>query len=160
MTLPEDLRIRLMAAADLEAVLAIEQRSDSAPHWSDEEYLKLFESDSRTNFKRFGMVAEANSEVAGFAILRVLAVQQIAEAELESIVVGLNWRGRGVGFLLLSESVSEARKRGARELILEVRASNRAAIGLYEKAEFHETGRRPVYYRDPDEDAVLMSVTL
>ena len=160
MTLPGGLCIRTMAVVDLDAVLAIERESDAAPHWSRSQYLQIFEPDSETNFKRFGMVAEVGSEVAGFAVVRVLVAQEAAEAELESIVVAPKWRGKGLGMLLLSESARHAREQGALELALEVRASNLVAILLYRKANFQETGRRRSYYRDPEEDAVLMRVTL
>jgi ribosomal protein S18 acetylase RimI-like enzyme len=46
------------------------------------------------------------------------------------------------------------------ELTLEVRASNRAALGFYRAQGFEETGRRPRYYADPEEDAVLMGLNL
>jgi [ribosomal protein S18]-alanine N-acetyltransferase len=65
-----------------------------------------------------------------------------------------------MGSLLLSESAREAGKLGAIRMDLEVRASNAAAIRLYRGAGFLETGNRRAYYRDPEEDAVLMSVTL
>jgi len=156
MTLPDSLRIRRMIDLDLDAVMAIERGTDSAPHWSDSDYLALIQSDSELSFKRHAMVAEVGGEVAGFAIVRLVA----AEAELESIVVVPHWRGRGLGRSLLAESARQARELGAIRLDLEVRASNAAAIRLYRGAGFLETGRRRAYYRDPEEDAVLMSVIL
>jgi len=156
MTLPDGFRIRQMADRDLDAVMAIERESDSAPHWISSDYLALAQSDSEESFNRNAMVAEVAGEVAGFAIVRVVGT----EAELESIVVAPDWRGRGLGRLLLSESARQAKELGATRLDLEVRASNAAAIRLYRGAGFVETGRRRGYYRDPEEDAVLMSVIL
>jgi len=156
MTIPDSLRIRPMAGRDLDAVMAIESQSDSAPHWKDSEYLASIEPDSDLPFKRRAMVAEVYGEVVGFAILRLVA----DEAELESIVVAPNWRGRGLGRLLLAEGARQVKELGAGRLDLEVRASNAAAIRLYRGAGFAETGRRRAYYHDPEEDAVLMSVTL
>jgi [ribosomal protein S18]-alanine N-acetyltransferase len=156
MTLPDGFRIRSMVGQDLDAVIAIERENDSAPHWSISDYLVLIQSDSDLYLNRNTMVAEIACEVAGFAIVRLVAT----EAELESIVVAARWRGRGVGRLLLSESARQAKELGATRLDLEVRASNAAAIRLYRGAGFVETGRRRGYYRDPEEDAVLMSVIL
>ncbi len=106
------------------------------------------------------MVAEVDAEVAGFAIIRLVGGSDATDAELESIVVSSPWRGRGLGRSLLSEVCRRAKEQGYSQLDLEVRASNIAAIGLYLRAGFRETGRRRGYYSSPDEDAVLMSVTL
>ncbi len=160
MTLPDNFRIRPLAAGDLDAVMAIERESDSAPHWSDSDYLALIQIDIGSSFKRNAMVAEVDGEVAGFVIVRLVGGPGAAEAELESIVVASRWRGRGLGSSLLSEAARQAKELGAVRLDLEVRESNAAALGLYRGAGFVETGRRRAYYRDPEEDAVLMSVTL
>src|SRR5271170_4542985 len=127
MTIPENLRIRQMVADDLVAVMAIEREADSAPHWGEPDYLALIQSDEGSLFKRNAMVAEIRGEVVGFAVVRLVGGQGAVEAELESIVIAADWRGRGLGRLLLSESVSEARKLGAIRLDLEVRGSNTAA---------------------------------
>jgi len=160
MTLPENLRIRQMVADDLGVVMGIEREADTAPHWLDSEYLALIQSNDAAPLKRNAMVAEVSGKVVGFAIVRLVGGPGDAEVELESIVIAADWRGRGLGRLLLSESVGEARKLGAIRLDLEVRASNAAAIRLYRGAGFVETSRRRAYYRDPEEDAVLMSVIL
>jgi ribosomal-protein-alanine N-acetyltransferase len=149
-----------MAVRDLEAVIAIERESGSAPHWEDSEYLALFQIDSSLQFKRNAMVAEAAGDVAGFAIVRLVGGPGAAEAELESIVVAEQYRGQGLGRSLLAESARQVKELGAIRLDLEVRESNAAAIRLYRGAGFLETGRRRAYYRDPEEDAVLMSVSL
>jgi [ribosomal protein S18]-alanine N-acetyltransferase len=149
-----------MINRDLEAVMAIERESDSAPHWNDSDYLALIQLDSGLPFKRNAMVADIAGEVAGFAIVRLVDVPGAAEAELESIVVAERYQGRGLGGLLLSDCARQVKELGARRLDLEVRESNAAAIRLYRAAGFEETGRRRGYYRDPEEDAVLMSVIL
>jgi ribosomal-protein-alanine N-acetyltransferase len=156
MTHPDGLRIRPIVERDLDAVIAIERESDSAPHWDISSYLALFQSDTFSPFKRHAMVVEVAIELAGFAIFRIVA----AEAELESIVVTRGYQRRGLGMLLLSKSVREAKELGAARFDLEVRESNAAAIRLYRAAGFQETGRRRAYYRDPEEDAVLMGVIL
>jgi ribosomal-protein-alanine N-acetyltransferase len=56
--------------------------------------------------------------------------------------------------------LDQVRARGGREILLEVRDSNVAARRLYEGAGFQENGRRPAYYRNPDEDAVLYELHL
>jgi ribosomal-protein-alanine N-acetyltransferase len=54
----------------------------------------------------------------------------------------------------------ELRVAGVREVLLEVRSSNQRALGFYRSLGWSETGRRPRYYADPEEDAVLMSLKL
>ncbi len=160
MTLPENLNIRSMIESDLDAVMALELGTNSAPHWNREQYLIAIEGDSGSALRRLALVLEAGSEVAGFAVVRLLTTADGGEAELESIVVAPRWRRRGLGASLLAELVSRVRAQGARRLDLEVRVSNVAAIHLYDRAGFRETGRRRGYYHDPEEDAVLMSVIL
>lgn len=151
--------IRLMVRSDLEAVLALERESDLAPHWSPDDYLAAIEPDG-SFLRRLALVAEAGGQFAGFAILRLLDAPAGGEAELESIIVAQKWRGCGLGAAMLLEAARRAKEGGAVRLDLEVRASNSAALRLYCRAGFAENGRRPGYYRDPEEDAVLMSATL
>jgi ribosomal-protein-alanine N-acetyltransferase len=80
------------------------------------------------------------------------------EAELESIAVARNVQRHGIGRRLLHALTRELQHQGIEELLLEVRASNLPAIGFYRTANFKQTGIRPRYYIDPQEDAVLMSL--
>ena len=94
--------------------------------------------------------------VVGFAVAAVVA----GEAELETIAVVANGQRRGVGGLLLRALVDDLKTAQASELNLEVRASNQVALGFYRQQGFEEAGRRPRYYADPEEDAVLMKLWL
>ncbi|WP_437673300.1 ribosomal protein S18-alanine N-acetyltransferase [Sorangium sp. So ce131] len=67
---------------------------------------------------------------------------------------------RGLATALMSRSLEYARQERVRLVLLEVRRSNRAAIGLYRKLGFTVTGVRPRYYSDNDEDAVEMALAL
>ena len=160
MTLPETLRIRPMNEADLDAVIALERESDGAPLWSEAEYLQAMKDHADSALRRCALVAEVRGGFAGFAVVRLLTTPDGGEAELESIVVAPELRGRGIGAALLAEVIQRARAQGARRLDLEVRASNAGAIRLYERLGLRETGRRRGYYRHPDEDAVLMRINL
>ena len=160
MTLARDFRIRPMTVNDLEEVIALERQSDSAPHWGLEEYRSAVESAADSAVRRLALVAEAEGGLAGFAVIRLVKTRDGSEAELESILVAAELRSRGVGRALLAESAARAKACGAIRLDLEVRASNAAANRLYKRAGFVEIGRRRGYYRDPDEDAVLMGCEL
>jgi [ribosomal protein S18]-alanine N-acetyltransferase len=80
------------------------------------------------------------------------------EAHISTIAVSREWRGNGLGELLLWSMLKEARKMGAVEATLEVRVSNEAAQNLYEKYGFEKVGRRRRYYQDNGEDAWIMTV--
>jgi len=104
------------------------------------------------------MVAEARGE---FAILGFLIAQHIGpEWELENIVVAHEVQGKGVGTRLLNELFAQAKQANSEAVFLEVRESNVAARGLYEKLGFKESGRRKCYYSNPLEDAILYRRTL
>ncbi len=153
--------VRGITAADLDQVLELDRATPGAPHWSREAYESCLGPQSGS-LRHFGKVAEVAGQVAGFAILRCLdltVAQKAAgnECELESIVVGDEFRRCGIGFRLLEEMIAEARTEKAVRLMLEVRESNTAAIRLYQRSGLLADGRRPAYYVDPVEDAALMS---
>jgi ribosomal-protein-alanine acetyltransferase len=101
-------------------------------------------------------IERAGWVVVGFVVAAIVA----GEAELETIAVGEAEQRRGVGGRLLESLVEELRDQQVRNVNLEVRASNRRAIGFYGTHGFKESGRRKRYYADPEEDAVLMRLAL
>lgn len=85
----------------------------------------------------------AASDDSGFALISLAA----DEAELLTLLVAAERRGRGIGAALLDAALGEATQAGATVMHLEVAADNLAAISLYRAAGFNETGRRPRYYK-------------
>ena len=69
-------------------------------------------------------------------------------------------RNRGLGYYLLTKMIEECISKGIPNIWLEVRRSNLAAKHLYEKLGFEPVGCRPRYYRDSNEDAIIMALTL
>ena len=69
-------------------------------------------------------------------------------------------RGDGLGFFLLARMIEEGRSQRAEKVWLEIRISNNAARGLYEKAGFREVGRRRGYYSHGKEDAIVMALNI
>lgn len=90
------------------------------------------------------MTISQAGQVAGFALWRYAA----DEAEILSIGILPECRGRGMASLLISEVFVQAETLDIREFFLEVRADNKAAIGLYHKCGFAQVGRRKDYYGD------------
>ncbi|HAA56748.1 MAG TPA: ribosomal-protein-alanine N-acetyltransferase [Myxococcales bacterium] len=92
-------------------------------------------------------------EVLGFSLLWSAP----DEVHILNIASAPVWRRKGIGQVLLEDALSLARREGALQMILEVRASNTPAIALYTKAGFLEIGRRKRYYRAPVEDAIVFA---
>jgi ribosomal-protein-alanine N-acetyltransferase len=65
-------------------------------------------------------------------------------------------RGRGIGYRLLSYSLKTMRGRGLETTFLEVRSKNAPALALYRAYGFEEVGVRKGYYKNPDDDAIIM----
>lgn len=98
----------------------------------------------------------SSSDILGFIAARLTA----DELHINNMAVREDWRQSGIGSLLLGGALEEGRRRGARSSFLEVRASNEPAKALYKRFGFSEQGRRPRYYADPLEDAVVMTAPL
>jgi len=144
-------RIRSMMAADLDRVVEIAAALDDAPQWPRRVYESVLASSSP---RRIAFVAEdsGTGAVVGFAVAGLVP----PEAELETIVVAAGFQRRGVARRLFEAMADDLGRSQVREVLLEVRQSNVAAQGFYRSVGFVEEGRRPGYYADPIEDAVLM----
>jgi ribosomal-protein-alanine N-acetyltransferase len=127
--------LRLMIAADLEAVTAIEQASYSVP-WTEQTFRGLVDRPDTDVLS-----ALSGDEVVGFAVAWSVGDQ----AELGNVAVAKEWRGRGVGERLVREVVTRLGRRGVHEIFLEVRVSNRTARRLYERLGFVAVGAPSVY---------------
>lgn len=151
-----EVRVRRMRAADLERVMEIAGSLPEAPQWPVPAYRAVL--DPLNTPRRIALVAEEpeTGAVTGFAVGSLLA----PEAELETIAVAGEGQRRGVGGRLFRAMVEALRTEQVTKVILEVRASNRAALGFYRAQGFAEAGRRSRYYADPQEDAVLMGLRL
>lgn len=94
--------------------------------------------------------------IAAYCVFRVIA----DEMELLSLAVRPEWRRQGLGRWLGRRALTLAAGGGARSAFLEVRSGNAAARRLYASLGFAETGRRPGYYKNPIEDAVVLARAL
>ena len=139
MAASSEVEVRAGRREDLERVGEIQARSQGAARWAPEEYLAH-------DFR----VAEAAGTVAGFLVARRVAD---GESEILNLAVAPEFRRRGVARRL----VSDLTDRHGGEVFLEVRESNREARVFYEAMGFEEAGRRPRYYSDPEEGAVVMN---
>jgi ribosomal-protein-alanine N-acetyltransferase len=133
---------------DLEAVWAIEQASFSHP-WTR----AMFQEELAKIPSTLYVLKEVpGKRVLGYSCFWALS----GEMQLVNIAVHPDLRGQGLGGKLLNHLLREAERREAEKIFLEVRPSNRPAIGLYEKLGFKELYRRPLYYSPEGEDALVM----
>ena len=91
-------------------------------------------------------------EIAGFAGLWLM----VDEAHITTLAVAPEWRGKGLGEVILLSLLDLSSELGANLVTLEVRMSNGIAQRLYEKYGFHTNGIRRHYYSDNGEDALVM----
>jgi len=139
--------IRSARLNDVPAVLALEQQTPGAAHWTSEQYNKLVSSGVI-------LVAEEAGTLCGFTCVQAVA----GEWEIENVAVAREFLRRGIANELVLTLIRHVRSQSAAAILLEVRESNLPARRLYEKHAFREVGRRPTYYSDPAEDAILYAL--
>jgi len=154
---PAALIVRCATDADIPAMQGLAAHAHSSGHWSPETYQGLFRPQG---LPRLLLVVETVAAEATKVVAFVIVLCCGAEWEIENIAVSDGTRRRGIGDRLVSELLTRALAGGAEAVFLEVRESNQAARSLYEKKGFLEVGRRPTYYSDPREDAILYRCTL
>jgi len=147
-------RVRQMAAADLDPVLLLAEGQPQAPHWARRAYRSLL--NPLASPRRIALVAEEEAVVRGFAVASAVG----PEAELECLVVAIGFERRGLGRALVRSLAEALDVAGVENFLLEVRAGNARALAFYRVQGWVECGRRPRYYADPEEDAILMSLRL
>ncbi len=156
-----------MGLNDLDQLMEIEKVSFSAP-WSVRAYRFELTQNEHSTFLvvrprhqigerpsrwRSWLRRPLRGPVLGYAGFWLL----VDEAHIATIAVHPEWRGRGLGELLLLSLLEQAIQRGAQRATLEVRLSNQAAQRLYRKYNFEVVALRPRYYADNNEDAYLMA---
>jgi ribosomal-protein-alanine N-acetyltransferase len=130
----------------LPALAALERRAFSDP-WSEDQLREAFGWSGAVV-----LVAEDDDALIGY----VLARSVVDEGEILSLATVPERRRAGIGRALLDAATTALAGRGVRSLWLEVRVSNAAARAMYQAAGFIESAVRRDYYRDPQEDALVL----
>lgn len=142
-----------MQMTDLTAVYAIDQLSFPTPAKAGLYEYELTQANVPVNYQ----VLLVHSTLVGYA---GYWLQGGDEAHVMTIATHPQWRGRGLGELLLLNLLYLARDQAAAMVTLEVRRSNVAALALYARYGFTLEGERRRYYRDTNEDALIMTAPL
>ena len=149
------MKIRLASKDDIRGILAVQQKSSEAARWTLGDYERLLEDPG-------GRVLVADlptmdpPKILGFAAFHRI----IDEVELRNMAVDPNHREQGIGRALLVAARDRMLRAGAKRVFLEVRASNKPAQLLYYSLGFAINYLRKDYYRDPEEDALVLSLEL
>lgn len=141
--------IRKMTLDDVPAVVDLDQKSFSLP-WPE----RSFRFELTDNPASRCWVAELDGKTVGMIVVWLI----VDEAHVATIATHPDFRRKGIAKRLLSHALLKLMEQGARSSFLEVRESNLAAQALYREFGYEETGRRPRYYKDNDEDAILMNL--
>ena len=143
------MNISRMTLDDLAQVVAIDTASFSLP-WPE----RSFRFEVSDNPASRAWVAEIDGKIVGMIVAWLL----VDEAHIATLATHPDFRRQGIARKLLIFSLQSMMSEGALTSVLEVRESNAAAQEMYRKFGFEESGRRPRYYRDNDEDAILMTL--
>lgn len=136
----------VMSECHVAQVAQLEKQCFSMP-WSENAI-----AGELTNPLSLWMVAVDNGRVAGY----VGSQSVMGEADMMNLAVHPEYRRQGVGSTLVQRLVAMLSDNKVGSLTLEVRASNEGAIALYSGLGFMQVGRRPNYYTNPREDALIL----
>ena len=136
----------LMDQSHIPQIADLERACFSAP-WDEASVASELDNDLA-----LWLVAVDSNRVAGY----VGSQSVMGEADMMNIAVDAQYRRQGIGETLINKLIIALKEREVYSLTLEVRASNDAAIGMYQKLGFEQVGRRPGYYVKPKEDALIL----
>ncbi|UCG63108.1 MAG: ribosomal protein S18-alanine N-acetyltransferase [Candidatus Zixiibacteriota bacterium] len=143
-----DLRVNIrdMSLADIPAIMQIERLIFPDP-WSVAAFKEQVTAEGWG-----GIVAECGGAIIGYGCYYIVE----SEAHLTNLGVVPKYRRKSVAKQLLGNILQFVTERNCEYVFLEVRPSNRGAVAFYEKHHFEVLYRRPNYYKQPVEDALVM----
>lgn len=142
--------IRAMEPKDIAVVAELEKYCFSLP-WSENAICSELE-----NELSLWLVAERDGALCGYVGSQTV----LGESDVMNLAVAVDMRQKGIGTSLMRALMVQLKAAGAEKLTLEVRASNLPAQKLYARLGFVKVGVRKNYYRDPKEDALILSISL
>ena len=144
----ETVTIRRMIPEDVDEVISIEEKSFGAHHWSKDSFMQELNNELAWYYS----IISSDGKLAGYAGTWHI----LDEAHITNISVSPEYRRRSYGEALLKKIIEDCYSEEIKYITLEVRVSNKTAIGLYSKYGFTSFGTRKKYYQDNNEDALIM----
>jgi ribosomal-protein-alanine acetyltransferase len=149
-------QLRRAGTADVEAIMVLETGIFANDAWSTP--MMARDVSDPDCYYLVAFPPDEPDRIVAYAGL--LAPRGAAEGDIQTIAVAEDARGHGLGRTLMQTLIAEARKRGAREVFLEVRADNPSAQRLYQRLGFEDVGVRRGYYQPDNVDAIVMRLRI
>jgi len=141
-------KVQKMDYEHIDDILQIEELSYGAHHWSKDSFITELNNKISSYYC---VVGEDNKCIAYMGIWKI-----VNEAHVTNLSVHPDYRNKKIAHRLLLTSINECYREKIKFITLEVRVTNKKAIGLYEKFGFKSLGVRKKYYQDNNEDALIM----
>jgi ribosomal-protein-alanine N-acetyltransferase len=146
----EDIAIGFMTEEDIPFVIELERQSFSIP-WSAQSFQNVIQDEFS-----YGLVGIAGNQLIAYAVFG--AIEDYAE--LWNIAVEEQYRGMGIGNMMLNHVIKLCRELGVSSLFLQVRESNLTAQNLYKKNDFTFVMVQKNYYHSPVENALVFRLDI
>ena len=145
--------IRKMTVEDVSAVFAIEDRTFTTP-WSERMFKHELQRNPSSRIWVLEVLEEGEKIIAGMVVAWLI----VDEVHIANIAIDAPYRRQGLGCKLLKHALLQGLADGGKLSYLEVRAGNEGAIRMYERFGYYRAGLRVGYYKDNNEDGVLMTL--
>ena len=146
-----DWQLGAITPQDLDKILTIDHSAFKRP-WHRKSFLEELACDNAYNYAVKTQLVDQRMEIIAYVFLRIL----LTEMHILRIAVAQEFHDKGVATWLLQQCFSLAKRKKVYSVYIEVRPTNKAAIALYRKSGFQLLGRRPDYYPETGEDALVM----
>ena len=147
-----DWHLEAITPRDLDKILTIDRTAFKRP-WQRKLFLVELDCDNACGYVVRTQPVDQHSEIIAYVFLRLL----VAEMHILRIAVAREYQNRGVAAWLLQRCFRLAREKKVYSVFIEVRPTNQPAIALYRKSGFWLLGKKPGYYPETGEDALVMA---
>ena len=146
-----DWHLEAITPQDLDKILSIDRKAFKRP-WHRKSFLEELVCENAYSYAVRSQRVDHRSEIIAYVFLRFL----LTEMHILRIAVAAEFQAMGVATWLLQQCFSLAKRKQVYSVYIEVRPTNETAIALYRKSGFQLLGRRPAYYPETGEDALVM----
>ena len=146
-----DWHLEAITPQDLDKILSIDRKAFKRP-WHRKSFLEELVCENAYSYAVRSQPVDQRSEIIAYVFLRFL----LTEMHILRIAVAAEFQAMGVATWLLQQCFSLAKRKQVYSVYIEVRPTNETAIALYRKSGFQLLGRRPAYYPETGEDALVM----